>query len=186
MHDNQRQTHWAYMAGIMDADGAFMITSHKRKTRNKETIRAKKFPKNVENWAITYMQALKVAMVEIDALEFFKNTLNLGNIYLNGVRASRPNNKPIYMWYLRKIDDVIYCLQNIIPYLKVKKERAEFLLDFCNKRKNYKNPCYRGICKDELEFREYSYNKMRELNGTKVAATTKPSGLERVSDSLNS
>ena len=46
MHDNQSQTHWAYIAGIMDADGCFMIFKHKRKTKNGNSQRSLDFPKN--------------------------------------------------------------------------------------------------------------------------------------------
>ena len=186
MQDNQRQTHlmYAYAAGIMDADGCFMITSHKRKTKNGTTSRAKKFPKNKNEWSITYSPCVKISMIEPEAIDFILKELNAGHVYLSGARKDRPNSKPIYQWYLRRAGELDSFLKGIIPFLKVKKNRALFLLDYCNHRNNFKSPCYRGLSEEELAFREESYWKMRELNGSKVAATTKSHGLERASYSL--
>ena len=78
MHDNQNQTHWAYMAGIMDADGCFMISKHKRRTKNKETQRALDFPKNVEQWAFTNSPALKIAMIQIVKIDLIQNQFITG------------------------------------------------------------------------------------------------------------
>jgi len=63
MQDNQKQTLWAYVAGIMDADGCFMIMRHRRKTKNRDTARAERFPKSVKKWAHDYLPALKIAMI---------------------------------------------------------------------------------------------------------------------------
>ena len=87
MQDNQRQTHWAYIAGIMDADGCFMISRHHRKTLKRV---AKLF--NVEQWSATYMACVKVSMIEPEAVNFIMEFAGLGKIYLNGARLSRPNS----------------------------------------------------------------------------------------------
>src|ERR1700691_1440020 len=101
MQDNQRQTHWAYIAGIMDADGCFMIFKHKRKTNNKTTERAIAFPKRVECWSISYLPGVKICMIEPEAINFIMNEMNFGHMHIDGARKSRPNSKPIYHWYLR-------------------------------------------------------------------------------------
>jgi hypothetical protein len=172
MQDNQRQTHWAYIAGIMDADGCFMIFKHKRKTKNKTTSRALAFPKNVASWSISYLPGVKIAMIESEAINFVMNEMGFGNMHIDGARKNRPNSKPIYHWYMRNKEQLVIFLEGIMPYLKVKIKRAEHLLNFCNHLKNNCNPCYRGIKKTELDYREQVYLKMRELNGSKVAATT--------------
>jgi hypothetical protein len=184
MQDNQNQTHWAYVAGIMDADGCFMISKHKRKTSNKKTKRALEFPKNIDHWSCTYMPALKIAMIEPEAVSFIKNELGYGNIGIDGARKDRPKSKPIYHWYARNWRQVIPFIENVLPYLKVKKNRAQHLLLFCKHLQKQENPCYRGLSKDELNYREESYIRMREFNGNKVGATTKPRECESISDSL--
>lgn len=186
MYDNQRQTLWAYIAGIMDADGCFMIFKHKRKTKNRDTERGKNFPKNVENWSISYLPGVKIGMIEKEAISLICDEMKFGHYTLEGARKSRPNSKRIYHWYMRNKKDVKPFLENIIPYLRVKKNRAEHLLKFICHLENYKNPCYRGLDANELNYREDMYLKMRKFNGNKVAATTESPRSERINDSLNS
>ena len=177
-HDNQKQTHWAYIAGIMDADGCFLISKHKRKT-----------PEN-RKWVVlfertpTYIPSVKISMIEKEAIDFITNEVGFGKYNLNGARKGRPNSKPIYNWYMRG-KHVIPFLENVIPFLKVKKERAQFILQFARNFKNTKDG-YHGVPDDELDYRETSYIHMRELNGNKVAATTKFHRHVSVSDSLAS
>ena len=180
MQDNQRQTHWAYIAGIMDADGCFMITRHKRQTKRKN------YPHTVENWSWTYLASVKVCMVEPEAIDFLHKEMKLGQVTLDGARPNRPNSRPVYQWGIRKRKNVLSFLENVIPYLRVKKLRAEFLLDYCKTALNLegRGSRYFGISKEELVYREESYQKMRKFNGGKVAATTKPHERESVNDSL--
>lgn len=184
MHGNQRQTLLIYTAGIMDADGCFMILKQKRKTKTGISKRSLAFPKCVDEWSASYMPAVKISMIEEEAVKAITEELEYGKYKLEGARKSRPNSKRIYHWYMRDRLKVEKFLEEIIPFLRVKTKRAEHLLKFCNHLNSQKNPCYRSFDKSELKYREDSYLKMRELNGTKVAATTESSGPERVSDSL--
>lgn len=186
MHDNQSQTHWAYIAGIMDADGCFMIFKHKRKTKNATTQRAIDFPKRVESWGISYLPGVKICMIEPEAINFIWKDMGFGNMHIDGARKSRPNSKPIYHWYMRNWRPIIPFLEGIIPYLRVKKDRALHVLSFCEHVRDNPNPGYRGLSQEELDYREEAYIKMREFNGNKVGATTKPHGHESASDSLTS
>lgn len=186
MQDNQSQTHWAYMAGIMDADGCFMISKHKRKTKNKDTQRALVFPKTTDHWAYTYAPALKIAMIEPEAIDLIEKEMGFGHMHIDGARKSRPNSKPIFHWYLRNWRQAIPFIENLLPYLRVKRDRAIHLLSFCKHLSQYPNPGYRGVSLEELNYREDAYVKMREFNGNKVGATTKPFKHESVSDSLSS
>jgi hypothetical protein len=182
MQDNQRQTHWAYIAGIMDADGCFMITRHKRKTQRKN------YPHKVDNWSWTYMPSVKICMVEPQAINLLYEEMKLGTVTLNGARLFRPKSQPIYQWGIRNRTQLVPFLEAVIPYLRVKKERAQFLLNYCNTAQYMDGikSRYFGLEKDELIYREESYQKMREFNGKKVAATTKSFGHESASDSLSS
>lgn len=184
MQDNQSQTHWSYIAGIMDADGCFMIFKHKRKTKNKQTERALSFPKNVDSWAITYLPGVKIAMIEPGAIDLIQNQMGFGYMHIDGARKNRPNSKPIYHWYMRDKNRIAEFIENLLPYLRVKKNRALHLLEFCRHLQGVKLTGYKGLSKEELDYREDMYCKMREFNGNKVGATTKPQKHESVSDSL--
>lgn len=178
MQDNQRQTHWAYIAGVMDSDGTFMITRHKRQTLRKN------HPHTVKQWGWTYLPAVKISQIEPEAIKFISEFTGQKTIYLHGASPSRPTRRPIYSWGIRKRIDLIPFLEEVIPYLRIKKNRAEFLLKYCNHVIEIPQACrYFGLTDEELNFREDSYQKMRELNENKVAAETKPLKRESVSDS---
>ena len=170
MQDNQRQAHWAYIAGIMDADGCFMITRHKRKTQRKD------YPHKVDNWSWTYLPSVKICMVESEAIDLLHKEMKLGTLTLDGARISRPNSKPVYQWGIRNRKQLAPFLENVIPFLRIKRARAEFLLNYCKTARNIDDISsrYFGLSKDELVYREDSYQKMRKFNGKQVAAETKP------------
>lgn len=189
MQDNHDQTYWAYIAGIMDADGCFMIFKHKRKTKNGNSIRAIDFPKHVDKWSISYIPSVKIAMVEREAIDLVWKIMGFGNMNVDKAREPRPymgikHNKPIYHWYLRNKYDCLRFLNGVLPYLRVKKDRALHLKKFSEHLIEFGNPCYKGLSKDELDYREDMYIKMREFNGNFVGATTNPSEHESASDSL--
>ena len=178
MHDNQSQAHWAYIAGVMDSDGCFMITRHKRKTQRKD------YPHIVDQWSWTYMPSVKICQVEPEAVYFIRDTMGFGTITIDGARPSRPNCMPIYQWGIRNRHQLPIFLENIIPHLKIKKKKAEYLLNYCKTAISRNiNQRYYGLSKEELVYREESYQTMRKLNGKKAGAETKPHGHESVSDS---
>jgi hypothetical protein len=169
MHGNQNQTHWIYAAGVMDSDGCFMIARYKRGNR------------------YDYLPNVKIAMIKDGAINYIKSETGLGSIIINGTRKSRPNSLPLYEWRITNKRDLITFIDGILPYLRNKKERALHLLDFC-KKGNYAEKgearSYR-LSKEELDYREEAYQKMRKLNDNKVGATTKSQGHESAYDSLN-
>ena len=181
MQDNQMQAHLSYIAGVMDSDGCFMITRHKRKTTRKN------HPHKVNKWAWTYLAAVKICQVDIEAIDLIMKTLNLGTLTISGVRPSRPNSQPIYQWGIRNRIDLPIFLELVIPYLRIKKKRAQFLLEYCRTAKYLggKKSGYFGLDENELNYREESYHKMRKFNCSKAAAETEPSKHESASDSPN-
>lgn len=164
MQDNQRQADWAYVAGIMDADGCFMITRHAR---------------NNTKWNLSpcHLPCVKINMVEIEAIDFITSDLGFGAYKLDRTRirqykdGKRFGSRPIYDWYIRNKKELKIFLENIIPHLRVKKDRAQHLLDYCNHVTDCKYP-RKGLSKDELNFREEAYKKMRKFNEIKAAAET--------------
>ena len=109
MQDHQRQTDWAYIAGILDADGCFMISKFNRK-----------------RFSPTYLPAIKIAMIEEEAVKFLSQEMQCGKYHLDRARESRPNSKPIFHWYMRSKKEIVPFLIEVIPYLKVKKTEQNF------------------------------------------------------------
>lgn len=177
MKGNQRQTDLAYIAGVMDSDGCFMITKHTRKWKGKPI-------------SPCYLPCVKISQVEDEAIKYITDILGFGSYKLDRARIRQYKNglrfggKPIYEWYIRNRQILIPFLEGIIFYLKIKKNRAQFLLQYCKSINTKINGSF-GLSKEELNYREESYKKMRELNGNKVATTTKSHKSERISDSLN-
>lgn len=167
MQDNQSQTHWIYAAAIMDSDGCFMIARYKRGHR------------------YDYLPNVKIAMINDGSINYIKKMTGLGNIIINGIRPSRPKSLPMYEWRITKRDNLIDFLNGIMPYLQNKKDRAKHLLDYCEKvgHKPY-GTRHIPMTKEELNYREESYQMMRELNSNKVGATTKSRERESACDSL--
>lgn len=167
MHDNQIQAHWIYAAAIMDSDGCFMISRHKVKDRAE------------------YLAMVKIFMIQDGSINYIHKMTGLGSITISGARKSRPNSKPLFQWRITKRADLIVFIQGIMPYLQNKKERAQHLLKYVNtigcRPKNLRKT---RLSDEELNYREESYRKMRELNGNNAGATTKPHGRESVCDSL--
>lgn len=186
MYDNQRQTQLAYLAGVLDSDGSFFIQTNKRETKNRDSIRASKFPKKVSSWSASYTPCIKISQIQTEAIELAKEVFNYGKINTFGARPSRPNSMTIYEYKITKTEKIIEIIEMILPYLRIKKNRALHLLEYCRHKLAYGSRCYSGVEIDELNYREDMYQKMRELNGNKVAATTKSLERESVCDSLTS
>ena len=187
MHGNQKQTDWAYIAGVMDSDGCFMIGKRNRKYTGKN-----KGPKSQGFYNPNYLPITKIEQKEIDTIKYITEDLGLGYYKLDRTRIRQYENgkrfgsHPIYQWQLTNRLKVMNFCKNIIPYLKIKKKRVLHLLNFCENMELKNYGWGRTISKDELNYREEAYLKMRKFNGSKVAATTEPRKSERISDSLNS
>jgi hypothetical protein len=170
MQDNQRQAQvWIYAAGIMDSDGCFMIAKYMRKTGN------------------YYLPLVKITMIKDGAINYITKETGLGRISITGPRKSRPNSQPLFEWTITNRPDLMKFLNGIMPYLQNKKDRAEHLLNYCkNAEYRFYGSRYHTLGMDEVQYREDSYQKMRELNSIKAAASTKSSGPEKVCDSQSS
>lgn len=164
MQGNQKQTDWAYIAGVMDSDGCFMITKHKRKWKGQFI-------------SPSYLPCVKISQAEPETIEFIAKDLGLGAYKLDRTRirqykdGKRFGSKPMYDWYLRDKKELTIFLENIIPYLRIKKERAKHLLEYCKNVIQY-NIGSRSLPECELNYREEMRLIMRKFNGSKVAATT--------------
>lgn len=176
MHGNQSQTDFAYIAGVMDSDGCFMITRHMRDI-NMGIGRAP-----------SYLPCVKISQAEPETVEFITNQLGYGSYKVDRARIRQYENgirfggKPMYDWFIRKKEILVPFLECIIPYLKIKKDRAIHLHKYCTTITQY-NRGSRGLPQSELDYREDMYIKMREFNGNKVGAQTESSRPEKVSDS---
>lgn len=134
----------AYLAGAVDGDGSFSIIKHDTKA-NPNYYPLLQFT----NWRKEIVYFLK------DAFGGSITTIK-PCIKKDGFEGHK-----IYRWRLRSCDNVRGVLEQLIPFLKIKQERAQFLLDFVN---NFEFIRGYKIEKDILEQRERARLKMIDFN----------------------
>jgi hypothetical protein len=136
---------WAYIAGLMDTDGSFMIS--KRMAHN-----GMKNP--------NYLAKISYGEKDIRPPSFVRKTFPFGVISL------KDNDKCVngrFVWELVVKEDMIAFIKRILPYMKVKKQNAEILLKFCENYKPVRKGHRFGIPQEELEFREKCYQDLHKF-----------------------
>lgn len=110
---------------------------------------------------------LKIGMVERIIPELLKESFG-GSLQEECV----PERRSIWRWQVSGRMSVYKILEEIVPYLIVKREQAISVMEFC---KDWHTPFSRqqGLSEQELQRREDAYQKLRKLNAVGAAATTK-------------
>lgn len=137
-------TQRAYLAGYFDGEGTFSIT---------------KRPEKRSPIGFSYQPYCSVASVNSEVIEFLQQLVG------KGFRVYRPrdgNANDAYEWQLTGIESIIDFINQLIPYLVLKKKVALKLKEFClsrnGKMKLPRNK--RGFTKKELRI----FNEIRFLN----------------------
>jgi len=159
MNGNPRQAvTYAYLAGLFDGEGSFRI--QKYLSENDRIVHKAKHP--------TYHAQLVIGMVDRPAVEMFREVFGGGT-----VREERvPERRSIWRWALTGRNKIIAVIDQLMPYLLVKRDHAVIVRGVCAE---WETPFNRklGISELELRRREEAYLKIRKLNAVGAAATTK-------------
>lgn len=152
MNGNSKEVELAYIAGLIDGEGAIFITHdpfHNRKSVHRTEIR--------------------IGMIEKVGLDFMVETLKLGK-----VKEEKPyhHKRPMYRVVFSKRSVVREVINKLLPYLKVKKEQALLALDFLD----HVGDKRRSLTDEDCTIRHTFYAKMRVLNGISTPATTERKG----------
>lgn len=99
---------WAYLAGLIDADGSFAV--YRRQNQNK------------------YDCYCKLANADLDLLEWVVETFKAGKVGVEGRRAAA-RHRTAWFWRLNGRKSVPL-VEKILPHLRVKKQRAKLYLRF--------------------------------------------------------
>lgn len=148
--DNLLRDDRIYIAGIMDGEGSFGLHKHKNK-------RCKR------GW---YYQSL-VCMVNTDKkiMQWMSSIINVNHKCVSRRKGKmKPTWSPCYVWYLGRIPEIIQFIEMILPFLKIKKKRAELLLEYC-KIRLYKQP-RKGKTFEYTTRQHEIYSIIKKLNRT--------------------
>jgi len=134
----------SYIAGAMDGDGSFSIGKIKTKANPLY------FPlMQLTNWRKSIIDVL---------VEEFGGTFVKMNPYK---KKDGSDGHYIYRWRLRSLSNVKPVLERLIPFLRIKRKRAEFLLDFIN---NFEFIRGHSLKSSVLEAQEAAQIKMIQFN----------------------
>jgi hypothetical protein len=138
----------AYIAGLFDGDGSFTLGRKKPSHEGQSSL---------------YYPLIQFCNKDKSSLSIIKDVFG-GHVNTRMPYMSRDGSKR-QTSYTLKIEKATLCkpfLEALIPYLIIKRERAEFLLSFVNR-----NPFIRGsnkLSKEIIASREYDYIQMKLLN----------------------
>lgn len=137
----------AYIGGLMDGDGSFTVA---RRT-NKKGVN------------LLYYPLVQFGSLSKESVQLMKDMFN-GSIHLQKSHSKKDGSlrRDFYRWRIEKCSKCLPFLEMVIPYLEIKKERAEFLRDFI-----VKNPFKRGsnaLTSHVLESRHSDYIRMNVFN----------------------
>jgi len=132
----------AYCAGVMDGDGSFSLIKRK----------GSRSP--------LYFPMMQLANEKENLIDIFIDSF--GGTKFIRTKISALSKKVSYSWKIEKKNACFPFLDSIIPYLVIKKERAELLLLFClnHEFKRGSNPLEKNV----LLEREKLYLKIKDMN----------------------
>lgn len=135
---------WAYIAGLMDTDGSFMI--HKRENHN-----GMKSP--------NYISKISYGENDSRPINFIRHIFPFGNVNLKDSSTAKGGR---FVWELVVKLEIVDFIERLLPYLKVKKINAEIVLDFCKKHNPVKRGHRFGVPLEELAFRENCFQDLQK------------------------
>lgn len=127
-----KKTDWAYIAGVIDSDGYIGLTRSKENRRTKETY--------------NYRPTITVTQVEPEAIMLLKET-GLGTFGISGQQSKK--HRSLFRWGIYNYRDVKIFIKNILPYLRIKKEQATILFQYCEHREKIME--VKANCKKDIK-----------------------------------
>ncbi|MDI6591796.1 MAG: LAGLIDADG family homing endonuclease [Patescibacteria group bacterium] len=147
----------AYIAGFLDGDGSIYV---KLKPNSTYRYRFQVSP------AIVFFQSQK----EKDHLEWLRKIIRKG--YL------RQRNDGVVEYIIGDMKSIKELLQNLLPYLKLKKIQAQLMLEIIERKKQVKSPKEFIKLAEKIDlFQKINYSKKRIQNSIVVKKVLEKEGL---------
>lgn len=120
----------AWLAGFVDGEGYIGITHQTKKETSSSSA------------SDIYHPLLIITNTNKEALEYIQRITAVGAVYSG--KLPKNNEKPSYQYKISKRDDILAILGLILPYLKIKKQQGNLLVEFIERRKKIKPITGRG------------------------------------------
>lgn len=129
----------AYVAGIVDGEGYVgLVLKHKNRVRP------------------SYFPQIQVSNVDENLMRYLEQLVPASFFLKIGSRAK--NQKDCFIWAIQRTDGAKKFLELVLPYLIVKKQRAQVLLQYCQSR------LLRGLRSSYIPEEIACYSQLRVLN----------------------
>lgn len=108
-------TEAAYIGGLFDGEGNITLAREKTKLSQRGFI---------------IRLEIRVDNTNKNALDFISDATHIGRVYT----YEKDNRKPLYSWQLRRLADIKALIEQLLPYLIIKRERAKLTIEYCEGR----------------------------------------------------
>jgi hypothetical protein len=129
----------AYLAGFLDGEGAFMILKNKNRRGD----------------GFWFCPSIFVANTNAEVIEWIQSKIRFGSL---SHKKQKRNKRASLVFKIQRPADVIEVVNGMEPYLKVKKQQANLLREWC--REKIKVGYFRPPSNKMMEI----YKKLKELN----------------------
>ena len=99
---------YPYLAGVIDGEGSL----------------------HIEHYNGRYVPVIEVGTVDNILWKFLKNNFG-GNVR---ERIKKDGHRNVHVWRLKGYNNILNLLRNVLPYLTIKKEKAEVMITFIESR----------------------------------------------------
>ena len=117
--ESLKETDWAWIAGFIDGEG--YVGMRRGYTHNK-----RKFHDGNQRRWVWYTPSISISNTDKKALEFIKKAFNCPS-NINKQKRTKSNLKQLYIFETSSSKVLRRVLQELIPFLKVKKEQAKLV-----------------------------------------------------------
>lgn len=152
MQGNQREVDLAYVAGLIDGEGTFVVSKSTYKHKNRRPC---------------FTPYVRVGMIVRMPLEIIQGITGHGTITFDP-RDHRSGfgyrQRGFYLWSVSTSSKIPPLLDLLLPYLRLKNPQALLMKEFCENYGKTKYP-RGGIPEEVWLYREQIWRKMSELNG---------------------
>lgn len=153
--NNLTAVDWAWIGGFFDGEGTFGIARKRPNAKHKEQ-------------SILYQPQVKVSVTDERPIKWLKENVG-GNYYCYDSKSSKW--KDYYRWETYG-DSIVEFIKHVSPYLRIKKEVSDVVLDLqlrvssypFRQRRNKGKKGYLPMDVSELKERQKLYEKARLLN----------------------